>query len=56
MIFTTATNEDAKHLIEEIWDVDSDDLFCKMLARENKKGFIKLPRHSKAELKELSST
>ena len=40
MILTTATKEDVKYFLEETWDVDSDDPFCKIVARETKKGVI----------------
>ena len=54
MITTTATKEDVKYLLEDAWDVDSYDLFWKIFAKVTKKGVIKFPRHSKAELQELS--
>ena len=53
MILTTAIKENMKYLLKEIWDVDSDDHFCKIFARETKNGVIKFSRHSKAEFQKL---
>ena len=45
-----ATKKDAKHLLEELWDVEPDKIFT----REPEKGIEKSLLYSNTELKELS--
>ena len=42
--------EDAKHFLDEIWDFDPDESFCKMFIRENKKGIWKILARTKDDL------
>ena len=49
----TETQEDIKHLLEEIQDFDPDETFYKIFSREAKKGIQDVIDMSKDELKEL---
>ena len=50
-----ALKEDIKHVLEELWDAEEEDPFCKNFKRKcaNAKGMKKILRHSKAKLQEL---
>ena len=43
-----------KDLLEELWEADPDEPFCKIFTRETKKVIQNLLRYSKAELTEIS--
>ena len=51
---TQATQEDIKHLLEEVWDCDTQDTFYKTFAREAKKGTNLIVNLEKKDLEELS--
>ena len=49
-----ATQEDAKHLLEEVWDYDPQDTFYKIFKREARKGMNVIVNLEKKDLEELS--
>ena len=49
-----ALKEDVKHLLEELWDAEEDEMFYKIFTRETKRGVHKFIIFSKDKLKDLS--
>ena len=49
-----AIQENIKHLLDEVWDYDPEDAFCKIFKRESRKGMNVIANLEKEDLEKLS--
>ena len=48
-----ATQEDTKHLLEEVWNINPQDTFCKVFKREARRGMHVIVNLEKEDLENL---